>query len=97
MNAYGQNSSTNLVANIARNPRDGLFAPSRFIHCGFLFDRPKINGTNVVDALFLWMTRYFPGGSFSVGEDYKWIDPPCGENGDSYFPVCNHECPIVPA
>ena len=104
MSAYGRNASQNM-AQIIASPRDGLFAASCFLHCGFTLDRPKINGTMVVDALFSWVLTYlpdaqhprYPGGvGVRSASDFKWVDRCAGGGGGEYWPPCNPTCPIVP-
>jgi beta-glucanase (GH16 family) len=55
MRQYGVNASRNMgmVRNSTR--RDGLFAPSCFMHCHFTLDRPLLGGLNAVDALQRWI------------------------------------------
>ena len=97
MSAFGRNSSRNMQQILA-SPRDGLFAASCFLHCGFTLEKPKINNTMVVDALFAWVQTYLPGaGPRSVGASaFKWIDTCGGEGGGVYWPPCNPTCPIIP-
>ena len=104
MSAYGRNASRSM-AQILASPRDGLFAASCFLHCGFTLEHPKINNTMVVDALFSWVQTYlpnaghhaYPGGARPHnGTNFKWIDTCAGPSGGEYWPPCNPSCPIIP-
>ena len=91
--AYGANASANL-AQVLRNPRDGLFAASCFMHCFFQFEKPTIRGVGAIDALYSWMKHYLdptsPLGP-SNATAFKWVDQ-C----KSYWPPCNPTCPLSP-
>ena len=92
---------TNVVAvAVLNSPRDGLFAASCFMHCGFTLDQPTIGGTMVIDALWSWIQRELKGEqSETLGSGFKWIDDcpakhPDGET--AYWPPCNPTCPLLP-
>ena len=95
LSEYGRNASSNF-AQVLDNSRDGVFAASCFLHCHFTLDRPLINGTNVVDALYLWALQYMrksDGAHMSYTGDFNWIDR-CPN--DQYWPPCNKHCPLLP-
>ena len=104
MSTYGANATKNM-AQILANPRDGLFAPSCFLHCGFKLDKPLINGVGVIDALHQWVLTKMPSanstgvdvGNHDPATSFKWMDSGCGADGKQFWPPCNPTCPPLPA
>ena len=95
MSTYGQNASKNMVQ-VLLSPRDGLFAASCFLHCGFTLDAPLIDGTMVVDALMSWVSTYQGGGAGPpLSQRTKWLDS-CGGPDGTFWPPCNPSCPFLP-
>ena len=101
MSQYGQNASANM-RQVIENPRDGLFAPSCFLHCHFTLDHPKLNNSNAVDAAHQWLIQYLPQTMLadasgerqkSGNQQFTWIDR-CPNN--QYWPPCNPTCPFMP-
>ena len=93
--AYGANATANFRPVLA-SARDGLFAASCFLHCGFELARPMINGTGVVNALSQWVSAHMAPtpGAFDDPYRYKWMDT-CSRSG-RFWPPCNPTCPLVP-
>ena len=95
LSEYGRNASSNF-AQVLHNSRDGVFAASCFLHCHFTLDRPLVNGTNVIDALYSWTLQYMgksDSAHLSHNGDFNWIDR-CPN--DQYWPPCNKHCPLLP-
>ena len=62
------------MAPILASTRDGLFAASCLLHCGFTLDGPLIRGENAISALFKWAAEYWPrndahGSSSDTGKN----------------------------
>jgi len=94
---YAQNASDNFQQ-VLGSTRDGVYAASCLLHCGFLLDQPLIDGVGAIDALFLWGMSYFePASSLRTGADHKYIDSPCTSithlTKKTFYPPCGKSCP----
>ena len=104
INEYGHNASHNFLQ--INTARDGLYAPSCIMHCGFLLDHPLIDGQNAVAAMHSWVmarsgraATVESGGSSSAADirgdsgaagQFMWQDS-CPDG--KYYPPCNRHCP----
>lgn len=107
---YGQNATKNFQQ-VLRSTRDGLYAPSCLLHCGFQLTKPLIENVGAVQALYEWAMSYFePVMSMGASNtsalaprnatDHKYIDAPCTSfshpSQRSFWPPCNKACPLKP-
>ena len=91
INTYGHNASKNFLQ--IDTARDGLYAPSCIMHCGFLLDRPLIQGQNAVAAMHSWVMARSGRSTAAVGSsggEFWWEDS-CPDG--NYYPPCNRHCP----
>lgn len=90
LNGFAQNLTKNL--NQLNTTRDGVFAPSCFMHCEFSIEQPTIRDVNVVDSLYMWVKTYMPTEQAfqRIAGEFVYIDTcPSG----SFWPPCNKNCP----
>jgi hypothetical protein len=100
---YARNATANFRQ--LNSTRDGIFAPSCPMHCGFTLDGPLIGGLNLHRALASWVnatvqgvahlpyatkSRDSPASLASGDARFTWVDEcPLGV----YWPWCNPTCP----
>ena len=89
LTSYAEHSSRLLrsLADASGGPRNGVFAPSCFLHTNFDIDWPVVNGRTALDALYFWVNERAAGGGSGV---HAYIDS-CG--GAPLWPPCNPTCP----
>jgi len=91
LKSWGQNETK--ILHQLNTTRDGIFAPSCFMHCEFSLDQPMIRDVNVITALYLWAQTYMYGvmnAHHHTTEEFVYIDT-CSSG--SLWPPCNKNCP----
>lgn len=82
LNAWAKNMT---IAFQNLKPKDGLFAPACFLHCGFFHTAPLIQGKGFDDALAAWY--------YGTSEVPSRLMDTC----EPTYPSCNPTCPSKPS
>merc|ERR1712167_473895 len=91
---YGSNVSALVSSQLLNSSRDGVFAASCYMHCGFTLTKPTIRGAFAVGALYEWVSSVTGHSHHLEPPDrFKWVDS-CSHG--RYWPPCNPTCPLNP-